>query len=172
MHGCNSRGFERNSLEITNQRTMRMLCRTWWLHTKSYGMQYESEIYFCSPTWIFSQKSRQSQWEPGEKLHQDITATEKRYQGMWTSSMLADYCWTLKRDVPDAKYRRKLRVSLSILEEIFCLFHEHVQYYFVHLNSSVSLKPCLIETFCIHIRIQHKNTAKFTYWSLWDKTKS
>jgi len=34
-------------------------------------------------------------------------AMEMRYQGKWTSSMLADYCWTLKRDVPDAKYRWK-----------------------------------------------------------------
>jgi hypothetical protein len=46
--------------------------------------------------------------ERGERFHQDSTATEKGYQGKWTSSMLSDYCWTLKRDVPDAKYRRKL----------------------------------------------------------------
>jgi len=39
-----------------------------------------------------------------ERFHQDIMATEKRYQGKWTSSMFADYCWALKRDVPDAKY--------------------------------------------------------------------
>ena len=45
--------------------------------------------------------------EHGERLHQDIMAMEKRYQGKWTSSMLADYCWTLKRDVPYARYRRK-----------------------------------------------------------------
>jgi len=43
--------------------------------------------------------------EHSEIFHQDIMAMEKRYQGKWTSSMLADYCWTLKRDVPDAKYR-------------------------------------------------------------------
>ena len=43
----------------------------------------------------------------GERFHQDIMAMEKRYQGKWTSSMLADYCWTLKRDVPDDKYHRK-----------------------------------------------------------------
>jgi len=41
-----------------------------------------------------------------ERFHQDIMAMEKLYQGKWTSSMLADYCWTLKRDVPDAKYQR------------------------------------------------------------------
>ncbi|UYV62751.1 hypothetical protein LAZ67_2001822 [Cordylochernes scorpioides] len=36
-------------------------------------------------------------------------STEKRYQGKWSPGMLADYCWTLKRDVPhtQAKYRRK-----------------------------------------------------------------
>jgi hypothetical protein len=43
----------------------------------------------------------------GERFHQDITAMEKRYQDKWTSSMLADYCWTLKRDVPDDKYWQK-----------------------------------------------------------------
>jgi len=38
-------------------------------------------------------------------------AMEKRYQGKWISSMLAGYCWALKRDVPDAKYRRKSYAS-------------------------------------------------------------
>ena len=36
----------------------------------------------------------------------DFTA-EKRYQSKWTSSMLADYCWKMNMDVPDAKYWRK-----------------------------------------------------------------
>ena len=156
MHGCHLRGFPRTSQEITKQRTADFV--------QSYGMQYESENPLSGVTLGFFQENFGDVSDKhGERFHQDFMAMEKRYQSKWTSSMLVDYCWTLKRDVPDAKYRRKLRVSLSILEEIFCLFHEHVQYYFVHLNSSVSLKPCLIETFCIHIRIQHKNTAKFTY---------
>ena len=45
--------------------------------------------------------------EHGERFHQDISDMENRYQGKWSPSMLADYCWTLKRDVPDAKYSRK-----------------------------------------------------------------
>ena len=49
--------------------------------------------------------------EQGEKIHQDIMAREKWYQGKWTSSMLVEYCWTVKRDVPDAKYRRKSHAS-------------------------------------------------------------
>jgi len=100
--------------------------------------------------------------EHGERFHQDFMSMEKRYQSKGTSSMLADYCWTLKIDVPDAKYQRV--ILLYILEESFCLFHEHVKYCFAHLNSSVSLKPCLVEKFSIHIRIQRKKgTAKFIY---------
>ena len=45
--------------------------------------------------------------EHGKRFHQDISALEKRYQGQRSARMLSDYCWTLKRDVPDAKDRRK-----------------------------------------------------------------
>jgi hypothetical protein len=45
--------------------------------------------------------------EHSERFHQEILAMEKLYHSKWTSSMLADYCWTVKMDVPDAKYRRK-----------------------------------------------------------------
>jgi hypothetical protein len=45
--------------------------------------------------------------EHGERFHQDIASMEKQYQGKWSPSMLADYCWTLKRDVPQTKYARK-----------------------------------------------------------------
>jgi len=40
--------------------------------------------------------------ERSERFQPDILAVKKQYQGKWTSSMLADYCWTLKRDVPEA----------------------------------------------------------------------
>jgi hypothetical protein len=40
--------------------------------------------------------------EHGERFHQDFSNMEKRYQVKWSLSMLADYCWTLKRDVPQA----------------------------------------------------------------------
>jgi hypothetical protein len=45
--------------------------------------------------------------EHGERFHQDISNMEKRHQGKWSLSMLADYCWTLKRDVPQVSYSRK-----------------------------------------------------------------
>jgi hypothetical protein len=45
--------------------------------------------------------------EHGEPFHQEISVMEKRYQGQCSARMLADYCWMLKRDIPDAKCRRK-----------------------------------------------------------------
>lgn len=45
--------------------------------------------------------------EQGERFHQDIQLMEKRYQGFWNDSMLADYCWMLYRDVPNKFYNRK-----------------------------------------------------------------
>jgi hypothetical protein len=56
---------------------------------------------------FFSENLGEVSDEHGERFHEDIMAIEKQYQDKWTSSMLAEYCWTLKSNVPDAKYRRK-----------------------------------------------------------------
>ena len=45
----------------------------------------------------------------GERFHQDISALEKRYQGQRSARMLSEYCYTIKRDIPDTKHRRKSR---------------------------------------------------------------
>ena len=45
--------------------------------------------------------------EQGEQFHQNIKTIEERYQGRWDSHMIVDYCWSLKRDVPEASYKRK-----------------------------------------------------------------
>ena len=42
----------------------------------------------------------------GERFHQHIATTEKRYQGKWSTSSLADYCWNLIRDDPIKKHVR------------------------------------------------------------------
>jgi len=71
-------------------------------------MQYESENPLSGVTLgFFPENLGEVSDEHGERFHQDIMVMEKRYQSKWTSGMLADYCWTLKRDVPEAKYRRK-----------------------------------------------------------------
>ncbi|UYV71952.1 hypothetical protein LAZ67_9001306 [Cordylochernes scorpioides] len=40
--------------------------------------------------------------EHDERFHQAISSMEKRYQGKWSPAMLADDCWALKRDLPQA----------------------------------------------------------------------
>ena len=45
--------------------------------------------------------------EQYERFHQDIQVVEKRYQGFWNESMLADYYWMLYRDEPEKVYKRK-----------------------------------------------------------------
>jgi len=76
-------------------------------------MQYESEYPLSRVTLRFFPPGNLGEFsvEHHARFHQDIMAMEKRYQGKWTSSMLADYCWTLKRGVPDAKYWRKSHAS-------------------------------------------------------------
>jgi hypothetical protein len=61
-------------------------------------MQYESENPIFGVSLGFCPKNLGEVIdEHVEKFHQVILAMEKRYQGKWTSSMLAEYCWTLKR---------------------------------------------------------------------------
>ena len=45
--------------------------------------------------------------EQGERFHQDIQEMERRYQGRWDINMSADYCWSLKRDLPSTSKKRK-----------------------------------------------------------------
>jgi len=72
---------------------------------KAMGCNMSLKIHFLeSYLDFFPENLGEVSDEHSERIHQDLMAMEKQYQGKWTSSMLADYCWTLKRDVPDAKY--------------------------------------------------------------------
>lgn len=51
--------------------------------------------------------------EQGERFHQDISEMEKRYQGRWDSHMMADYCWSLKRDTQEEHKRQGVRRSFK-----------------------------------------------------------
>jgi len=80
---------------------------------KAMGCNMSLKIHFLqSRLDFFPENLGEVSDEQGEIFHQDIMATEKRYQGKWTSDMLADYCWTLKRGVSDAKYRWKSYASI------------------------------------------------------------
>ena len=45
--------------------------------------------------------------EQGERFHQDIKVMEKRYQGRWNISMIADYCWSLMRETSEFEHSRQ-----------------------------------------------------------------
>ena len=45
--------------------------------------------------------------EQGERFHQDISDMGVRYQERWDAFMLADYCWSIKRDDAEASHSRK-----------------------------------------------------------------
>ncbi|KAL7296916.1 hypothetical protein TKK_0010305 [Trichogramma kaykai] len=45
--------------------------------------------------------------EQGERFHQDMKGMEKRYRGVWNIIMMADYCWTLKRESTDNNNDKK-----------------------------------------------------------------
>jgi hypothetical protein len=47
--------------------------------------------------------------EHGERFHQEIATMEKRYQGKWSTAMLADYCWTIIRDAPEQPHKRQAK---------------------------------------------------------------
>ena len=47
--------------------------------------------------------------EHGERFHQVIRPIEVRYQGKWSPAMLADYCWTMKKDVPERMHTRQAK---------------------------------------------------------------
>jgi hypothetical protein len=67
--------------------------------------------------------------EHGERFHQGIAAVEKRYAGKWSPGILADYCWTVTRDVPELAYKRQAKKTLNIrlpsckILDIFILQH-------------------------------------------------
>ena len=45
----------------------------------------------------------------GERFHQDIAVIEKRFKGKWSLGMLAEYCYSLKRDKPVQEHKRRRR---------------------------------------------------------------
>lgn len=54
--------------------------------------------------------------EHGERFHQDIIVMEKRYQGKCSKKMLADFCWSLKRDNLSYSYKRGVKRARKSLE--------------------------------------------------------
>ena len=52
--------------------------------------------------------------EQGERFHQDVKEMEERYQGRWDAIMLADYCWSIKRDSVATHNRKSLKRKFMV----------------------------------------------------------
>lgn len=45
--------------------------------------------------------------EQGERFHQELASIEQRFLGKSKIRMIADYCWSLKRNTDDSSYKRR-----------------------------------------------------------------
>jgi hypothetical protein len=74
---------------------------------KAMGCNMSMKIHFLESRLDFFSPENLSKVsdEHSKRFHRDIMAMEKWYKGKCASSMLGDYCWKMKRDVPDAKYQ-------------------------------------------------------------------
>jgi len=79
---------------------------------KTIGCNVSLKIHFLESHLDFSLENfGEVSGEHGGRFHKNILAMEEQYQGKWTSSILAESCWTLKTDVPETNYRRKSYAS-------------------------------------------------------------
>jgi len=71
--------------------------------------------------------------EHGERFHHDFSVMGHRYKGKWGATILRNYCWMMKRDVPETKYHRQAKKH-SVKFSIYFPF-----IFIVHINMIVLL---------------------------------
>ncbi|UYV84905.1 hypothetical protein LAZ67_X003948 [Cordylochernes scorpioides] len=110
---CNSfRNVCKNFLGSVKVENYRDIVNDLLLSYKALGCNMSLKIHFLhSHLDFFPDNLGAISDEHGERFHQAISSMEKRYQGKWSPAMLADDCWALKRDLPQAKYRSKSTVT-------------------------------------------------------------
>ena len=81
------------------------------LHSyEALGCKMSLKVHFLASHLHFFHKNLENvSEEHGERFHQDIAAIEKRYKKNWSVGILADYCWSIKRDGFDLKNKRQKR---------------------------------------------------------------
>jgi len=90
---------------------------------KAMGCNMSLKIHFLvSHLDFFPENLGEFSDEHGEKFHLGILAMDKRYQGKWTSSMLADYCLDTDKGCTWSQLLAKI-ISFYILVVSFYLFH-------------------------------------------------
>ncbi|UYV69337.1 hypothetical protein LAZ67_6003267 [Cordylochernes scorpioides] len=108
-----------NEVEAAAWNSFRNVCKNFLGSVKALGCNMSLKIHLLhSHLDFFPVNLGAVSHEHGERFYQDISSMEKRYQGKWSPGMLADYCWTLKRDVPQAKPISLLPIFGKIFERV------------------------------------------------------
>ena len=47
--------------------------------------------------------------EQGERFHQELKVTERRYQGRWKVAMIGHYCWSLHQENPVSSHKSSIQ---------------------------------------------------------------
>ncbi|GBM32788.1 hypothetical protein AVEN_83749-1 [Araneus ventricosus] len=68
-------------------------------------------VLICFTEEIYPENLGSVSDEHSERFHQDISNMGARYGGKWNPKMLADYIWTLKMDIPQAKHSRQAKYT-------------------------------------------------------------
>jgi hypothetical protein len=51
--------------------------------------------------------------EQGGRFYQDVKEMEGRYLGQWDVSMMADYCWSIKREALHQEHHKSSKHSFT-----------------------------------------------------------
>ena len=62
----------------------------------------------------------------GELYHQDISVMERRYKGKWSTVMLFDYCWMMKRDALKQNTINRPKVHVGKVSNFLFMFIVHI----------------------------------------------
>ena len=82
---------------------------------KVLGSRMSLKVYFLyAHLDYFPQNLGDMTEEHGERFHQDIRCLETRYEVRWDVSMMANYCWCLKRDCKSSEVAKKVERRKSM----------------------------------------------------------
>jgi hypothetical protein len=108
LHGCYFQKVIKNFLRNKKAENYEDMISELIENYRPLGYNMSPKMHFLdSHLNFFPQNLGNVSDEHGERFHQDISTMETRYQGKRNPSMLAYYCWTLKRDALQAEYTRK-----------------------------------------------------------------
>ena len=96
-----------NFLENQKSKNYKQLVTTLVKNYEKLGKLMNLQLHFLDSHFdYFHENLGDCNKEQGERFYQDIKRMERRCQGRWDINMMADYCWTIKRDMSLNKQKR------------------------------------------------------------------